>query len=173
MSSKYVVVDSNGLVIKQLVDSVHQIPDGAIKVTGEQWMAITQQTSGAWMLQSDGSFSHFVSPLIEADIAVLIASTRYAHEIAGIKIRGVSIDTGRESQALITGATLSAMLNSEYVCSWKTVDGMVKFTASELIENATAVRAHVQACFDREGELLAALAAKTYSPFMLKEGWPV
>ncbi|AOE65379.1 hypothetical protein AXG94_21515 [Pseudomonas corrugata] len=114
-----------------------------------------------------------MTPLTGDDIAALIASTRYAHETAGTNVEGVSIDTKRGSQALITGATLSAMMDSEYVCAWKTADGMVNLTASELIGIANAVRAHVQACFDREGELLVALADKSFTHSMLEEGWPV
>jgi hypothetical protein len=107
------------------------------------------------------------------DTQELISAERYRHETAGITLNGIAIDTGRDSQALITGATLSAVIDATYICTWKTVNGPVELTASQLIGVATAVRAHVQACFDREGELLAALEDGTFTADMLGEGWPV
>ena len=67
------------------------------------------------------------------------------------------IDTGRDSQALITGATVQAMLDPAYSLRWKTPAGFVDLTAEQIIGVATAARAHVQAAFNREAELLEAL----------------
>lgn len=82
-----------------------------------------------------------------------IAAARFAAETAGTTVNGVLIDTGRDSQALITGAALAAMLDSEYSLNWKTERGFIHLTSPEIIAVAQAVRAHVQACFDREAEL--------------------
>lgn len=82
-----------------------------------------------------------------------IASARYAAETAGTTVNGVLIDTGRDSQALITGAAVAAMLDDKYSLNWKTASGFIHLTAPEIITVAQAVRAHVQSCFDREGEL--------------------
>ncbi|WP_374418696.1 DUF4376 domain-containing protein [Stutzerimonas kunmingensis] len=101
-----------------------------------------------------------------------IADRRWQAEVAGIDIGGMHIDTGRDSQALITGATVQAMLDPNYSLRWKTVAGFVDLTAEQIIGVATAARAHVQACFDREAELLEALAAGTFTPEMLDQGWP-
>lgn len=106
------------------------------------------------------------------DWAAVIAGHRYAAETAGITITGMSVDTGRDSQALITGAALAAMLDPAYTCQWKTARGFVELGAEQIISVASAVRAHVQACFDREAELLAALDAGEFTPEMLQEGWP-
>jgi hypothetical protein len=106
------------------------------------------------------------------DLPAAIAEERYKQETAGIILNGMAIDTGRDSQALITGATLSAIIDPEYVCTWKTVNGPVQLTAPMLIGVASAVRAHVQACFDREGDLLSAVADETFVDSMLYEGWP-
>lgn len=88
-----------------------------------------------------------------------IASVRYAAETAGTIVNGTTIDTGRDSQALITGAALAAVIDSEYSLNWKTEAGFIHLTAPELIAVAQAVRAHVQSCFDREGELVALVDA--------------
>ena len=84
-----------------------------------------------------------------------IAQARYNAETAGIN----GIRTDRESQSLITGAALKAMQDSAYTCMWKGVDGFVELTAPQILAIADAVRAHVQACFDREAELLPLIEA--------------
>ena len=84
-----------------------------------------------------------------------IATARYNAEIAGID----GIKTDRESQALITGAALKAMQDSEYSCRWKGVGGFIELTAPQILAIADAVRAHVQSCFDRESELVALVDA--------------
>ena len=88
-----------------------------------------------------------------------IAAARYEAETAGTTVNGVLIDTGRDSQALITGAAVAAMLDSEYSLNWKTESGFIHLSAPEIIAVAQAVRAHVQTCFDREGELVAQVDA--------------
>jgi len=104
-----------------------------------------------------------------------IASARYEAETAGTTVNGIAIDTGRDSQALITGAALAAMLDEAYSLNWKTENGFIHLTTPEIIAVAQAVRAHVQACFDREAKLCALVdAAET--PEDLDEiiiSWPV
>lgn len=96
------------------------------------------------------------TPIIEISLEALkeikkyeIANTRYEAEIAGVN----GIRTDRESQSLITGAAFKASMDSTYSCRWKTEAGFVTLTAAQIIAVADAVRAHVQACFDREGDL--------------------
>lgn len=84
-----------------------------------------------------------------------IAAARYEAETSGTTVNGILIDTGRDSQALITGAALAAVIDGEYSLNWKTTAGFIHLTAPEIIAVAQAVRAHVQSCFDREGELVA------------------
>lgn len=107
-----------------------------------------------------------------APTAASIAARRYEAEVGGITLNGVPIDTDDRSKLLINGAALEATIDPEYVMQWKTPDGFVELAAQQVIGIARAVRAHVQACFDREAELLAALAAGTLTPAMLEEGWP-
>lgn len=101
-----------------------------------------------------------------------IAAVRYRFEVKGIKVNGMVIDTSRDSQAMITAATLSAMIDSTYVCRWKTPDGFFTLDASALLEVSQAMRKHVQLCFDREDVLVKAVDAGTYTESMLQEGWP-
>lgn len=111
------------------------------------------------------------SPVL-ADPATLISARRYQMETAGISVSGLFIDTSRDSQALITGAALSAFMDNSYTCNWKTDGGFVQLSAQDLIAIAKLVRAHVQACFDREADLLAAVKDGSYTAAMLEEGWP-
>lgn len=102
-------------------------------------------------------------PLIDDDPKSLkkaeIAAARYAAETAGTTVNGILIDTGRDSQALITGAALAAVIDNGYSLNWKTEAGFIHLSAPEIIAVAQAVRAHVQSCFDREGELVALVDA--------------
>jgi len=67
---------------------------------------------------------------------------------------------------------VSAILDPNYRCNWKTSAGFVELNAAQLVTIATAVREHVQACFDRELALLRAIEAGSYSDDMLTQGWP-
>lgn len=101
-----------------------------------------------------------------------IAAKRFAVETGGIVVQGMPIDTSRDSQNLITGAALAADRDSTYHVQWKTSQGFVDLNAEQMLALADAVRQHVQACFNREAELLAALDAGALNPGMLDEGWP-
>ncbi|WP_341522219.1 DUF4376 domain-containing protein [Pseudomonas sp. G.S.17] len=101
-----------------------------------------------------------------------IAARRYTAEIAGTTIDGMPIDTGRDSQGLITGAAVQAIIDPEYSLHWKTSAGFVELTGQQILGVASMVRAHVQACFNREAALLDAVAEGTITAAMLDEGWP-
>lgn len=78
-------------------------------------------------------------------------NARYAQEIGGIDFHGNKIKTDRESQAMLTGAALQAVNDSQYKCHWKTESGeFVELTAQMILAIAVAVREHVQASFDKE-----------------------
>lgn len=113
-----------------------------------------------------------VIPAPAPEWAAVIADRRWRAEVAGIDVGGIHVDTDDRSKLLINGATVEAMLDPEYVMRWKTPGGFVELTGAEVIAVARAVRAHVQACFNREAELLAALATETFTPEMLDQGWP-
>jgi len=102
----------------------------------------------------------------------LIAERRYLIEVGGVIIGGMPIDTGRDSQGLITGAALQAVIEPEYALRWKTSDGFVELAGQQILGVASAVRAHVQGCFNREAALLDAVAAGSFDAAMLDEGWP-
>ena len=103
----------------------------------------------------------FVAPTF-ADLKVRkhreIATARYNAEIAGVN----GIRTDRESQAVLTAACLQAYIDSGYSLNWKTGDGtFVSLPAEQIMAFGTAVRAHVQGCFDHEATLQAQAEAAT------------
>lgn len=101
-----------------------------------------------------------------------IAARRYLAEISGITINGMHVVTDDRSKLLINGAALEAMIDPEYVMQWKTPTGFVELNAAQVLGVARAVRAHVQACFDREAALIAAVADGSITDQMVWEGWP-
>jgi hypothetical protein len=133
------------------------------KTTGDK---VVQWAGGVWVVL-DGP----PSPAAP-DWPALIATRRYAAEMAGTKVQGLAIATDDRSQGLITGAALAAMLDADYTIKWKTAEGFVELTGAQIIGVASAVRAYVQACFDREADLLTAVADGSMTAAMLEEGWP-
>lgn len=109
---------------------------------------------------------------IAADWKQRIADRRYIAETSGTTINGMPIDTGRDSQGLITGAAVQAIIDPSYSLHWKTSAGFVDLTGQQVLGVASAVRAFVQACFNRESELLDAVADGTITADMLEDGWP-
>ncbi|WP_052750459.1 DUF4376 domain-containing protein [Pseudomonas putida] len=101
-----------------------------------------------------------------------IADRRFQAETGGAVVEGLTVNTERDSQSLLTGAAFAASLDPDYRIKWKTASGFVELTGDQVIALATAVRAHVQACFDREAELLSAVADGSITAEMLEEGWP-
>lgn len=125
-----------------------------------------------WESRPDGYYTHdewaalHLPPAptldeLKAQKKAEIATARFAAETAGTTVNGVLIDTGRDSQALITGAAVAAMLDENYSLNWKTENGFIHLKAPEIIAVAQAVRDHVQECFDKEGELVALINAAT------------
>lgn len=101
-----------------------------------------------------------------------IADRRYNEETRGITVAGFFLNTERDSQALLTGAALEAFMDDTYTCRWKTSEGFIELDAPSLIAMSRAMRQHVQACFNREADLLDALENGSFTSDMLEVGWP-
>ncbi len=109
---------------------------------------------------------------IAAEWAGRIAARRFQAETGGVIVEGIQVNTERDSQALLTGAAFAASLDPAYQIKWKAATGFVDLTAQQIIGVASAVRAFVQASFDREAVLLGAVADGSITAEMLEEGWP-
>lgn len=100
-----------------------------------------------------------------------ITARRNLALVAGTTVEGVRLYTDDVSQARITGAAVAAMDDPTIIVNWKCGDGsFVPLDAPTILMMARAVRAHVQASFDREAVLLAALDAG--EPYDIEAGWP-
>lgn len=82
-----------------------------------------------------------------------LAALRFEKETAGIEVNGMSIKTDRESQALINGAYVSTIINTDFTVDWKCGNGWITLDATQIAGIATLVAQHVQSCFTREKEL--------------------
>lgn len=57
MGKKYVVTNQDGLIISRILESIHQIPKEAIRVTDEDWKKIIDTSLGDWMINKSGKIS--------------------------------------------------------------------------------------------------------------------
>ncbi|WP_129590279.1 DUF4376 domain-containing protein [Roseovarius nitratireducens] len=104
-------------------------------------------------------------------VARRIKERRDKAMIGGVIVNGISIATDDLSQQRITGAALAAQIDSTTTVQWKMPDStFAVLDAAQITGIAQAVRAHVQACFDREAELLSALFSG--EPYDIETGWP-
>ncbi len=132
-------------------DSPHAVPEGYT------WSEVRPEQEGRSVLE-------------------VIAERRYEAETSGVIFNGMKLDTSRDSQGLIAGAAVAALIDDNYSLAWKVPTapgGRVTLTAVEVLAIASVVRAHVQACFNREFALNDAVADGSFSSAMLDEGWPV
>lgn len=92
-----------------------------------------------------------------------LANLKAARDAAiarGIEVDGLRLQTDDLSQSRLTAAALAARLDPALPLRWKLATGdFVALSAPQIIALALAVRAHVQACFDREADLAAQIRA--------------
>lgn len=92
-----------------------------------------------------------------------LANLKAARDAAiarGIEVDGLRLQTDDLSQSRLTAAALAARLDPALTLRWKLATGeFVHLSAPQIIALALAVRAHVQACFDREADLAAQIRA--------------
>lgn len=170
---KFATFSETGELTGRYDSALHSvIPEQAVELSDEVFLATRIDQTGEWRLV-DGEVVKVPFAIVEPNYPELFAQTRFLHETHGIAIEGLNIETTRDSQALIASTGLSAILDPEYRCNFKTLNGFVEIGAEQILVIAKAVRGHVQACFDRELDLLRALEARTYKDEMLAEGWPL
>lgn len=95
------------------------------------------------------------------DLTAYAAQKRWEKETGGIEVNGQIIDTSRESQAMITGAYAYSQANPAETIQFKAASGWVTLDAPTLAAIATAVGAHVQACFALEASVASQIANGT------------
>ncbi|MCO7625467.1 DUF4376 domain-containing protein [Pseudomonas fluorescens] len=169
---KYAIFNENFELCGRYDSATHeQIPEGALEIPDDLYFKTIRENDGIWMLV-EGSVVKQPFPAVAPNWPMLIANERFRREASGVNVEGLLIESTRDSQALIASTGLSAILDPEYRCNFKTLNGFVEIGAEQILAIAKAVRAHVQACFDRELELLRAIQVGSYTEEMLEEGWP-
>ena len=108
------------------------------------------------------------------DLVGYAADKRWQVETGGITVAGATVDTSRESQAMITGAYAYSQANPTEMIKFKAASGWVSLDAATLAVIATAVGAHVQACFAVEESVAAEIVAGTITSTeeIDAAGWP-
>lgn len=106
-----------------------------------------------------------------------VAAKRWAVETGGITIAGAQIKTDRESQSQLI--SVYASLNGGLIADtqWKSADGsFTMVTIAELEPVASAVAAHVRACFAAErshNDAIALLQTQLeLDAYDIHAGWP-
>lgn len=100
-----------------------------------------------------------------------IAARRWVAETGGTSLNGMHIATDERTRTNILGAYQEALEDPDYSVRWKGTDGaFVVLDAARIIGTAKAIRSHVQACFEREANLLAAL--ESGEAYDVDVGWP-
>lgn len=90
---------------------------------------------------------------------------------AGITVNGIEVHTDDVSQQRILGAAVAVMRDPTLRITWKAKGGrFVALDANAVFAVADTVRAHVQACFDREAALLAEIESGGAPD--IEAGWP-
>lgn len=108
-----------------------------------------------------------------SEIKSRVASVRYQQEISGLTIDGHPFYTDRETQMKLMAASLRAQTNPDYSVNWKLADGSFsKFTSNQIIEITNKIADYVQACYERESELVKEIDEGTYTEQMINTGWP-
>ena len=141
-------------------------PTKPMKLTGTQ---VARWTASGWEKLAAAPSPKPVQP---SDWPELIAARRFQVETGGVTVEGVQINTERDSQSLLTGAAFAASLDPGYHIKWKAATGFVDLTGEQILGIASQVRAFVQACFNREAELLGAVVDGSITAEMLEGGWP-
>lgn len=138
------------------------------------WVEVPNEAVAVGWTYAAGKFAAPVVPAhTPEELKAKIAERRWRQVQAGTDADGIHIDTSDASQVKITGASMTATIDSTYTCNWKTADGTwVTLNATQILAIAKAMRTYIQACYDREKALAEEVDAGTFTEAMLDEGWP-
>lgn len=111
-----------------------------------------------------------------AELKAYVRARRWDVENGGILVANVPIATDDRSKTMLIGSRLAAMAApASYTTPWSAMDHTThQFDAAQVIAVSDAVLAHVLACFNLQGSLLAAIEAGTVTTREAIDaaGWP-
>jgi hypothetical protein len=108
--------------------------------------------------EADFEASRIPPPPTTADLLAYAADKRWQVETGGITLMGMPVPTDRQTAAILHAARTMAKENEAYSLRFKMAGGFVPLDAATIIAVADAVHDHVQACFNCEADLAAAIA---------------
>lgn len=97
----------------------------------------------------------------KAELIALAADARWSKETGGIEIQGIPVDTTRDSQAMINGASNLVSAEPSSIIKFKAKGEFVELDAAAMTAIAVAVGQHVQAVFATEAQVLTDIEAGT------------
>ncbi|MFL7901584.1 DUF4376 domain-containing protein [Azospirillum argentinense] len=162
------------------------LPDDLVYVSDEDYAALQAgQSDGKQIVPGDGGHPTFAIPTLdEARAGRKAAATarRQTERDRGVVVNGNRWHSDKGSADDIATAVSMARLyeagqgEGTFKTIWKTADGFVTVTLSDLLAAGLAVGSFVQACFANEAALYAAIdAAETIedvNAVSLDDGWP-
>lgn len=134
------------------VFSVQQQEAGrALIVCGEDYRA--------WHQAEDAAAAEALAATLNREAWLAQAAAfRFQRETAGVAVGGITVRTGRDDQAMLTGAVAMSALDPDRLIDWKGASGWVQIDRATLLAIAAAVGAHVQGCFSAERRVAERLA---------------
>ncbi len=113
---------------------------------------------------------------IVSDKLLALADYRYQRETAGITLNGTKIDTDDRCKILLNSAYTSLKNGFCAAKQWKTEQGWINVTLTEIEPIVKAVDAYVQECFDNEQIHFNVIKALTtidaVTAYDFTTGWP-
>lgn len=152
--------------------TIADVPSDSVEISESRYDELLDGQSSGKIITAGSDGFPILRNQSPTPLAEQISSRRFIAEVSGTIFDGVSFETTRDSQSLIAGAALAAVIDPKYSCNWKSGGEFIHLDSSQLIGAASAVRLHVQSCFDREKELLSAINDGVFTEEMLGEGWP-
>lgn len=168
--------------VSQLVATIVEIIDASAEETVYR-LAYAEGGEGWWpqssLFASEEERRVAEAPSLAVEKArklAALAERRWRAETSGISVGALRVATDAAAQAKLTAAVVASVLDNSYSVRWKLADGaFALLDHAALIAAAQSVRAHVQACFDREAALAEAIAAADAQGLQaidIESGWP-
>jgi len=118
---------------------------GESELVGSPWMRISEEQFLGWTQGRE---------VLRVELQAYIRQRAYELEIEGMELNGVQLSTGRDDQAMLSGAVNFLTLNPNATIDWQASDGsFVTLNKAQVEGIASAVGTHVQAHFTRRKEL--------------------
>jgi len=160
----------------------NNMPEDAVEITKEEHAALLATQAEGKTIQADdqgrpfAAFRTYTLGETRSNKLAALAAYRYERETAGITIGGATIRTDRESQAMVSGATIFSDANPVALIDWKGATGWVQIDRATLLAIGQAVGSYVQACFSLErvhAEAIGALeTVAEIEAYDFTAGWP-